>query len=103
MSFLKRLTKDAFRDGSLAKSRSTFDTASTKQLEEHLRIARYGSFLLTEAVRPSMDLHVVPSAGWWVCAARRQAEPRMTAPGGTEGPVEAGARIWVKATAMDGR
>ena len=64
MGFLKRLTKDTFRDGSPAKSRSAFDTASTKQLEEHLRIARYGSFLLTDAVRPSMDLHVVPSAGW---------------------------------------
>ncbi len=64
MGFLKRLTKDAFRDGSPAKSRSAFDTASTQQLEEHLRIARYGSFLLTDAVRPSMDLNVVPSAGW---------------------------------------
>jgi len=64
MGFLKRLTKDTFRDGSPTKSRSAFDTATTKQLEEHLRIARYGSFLLTEAVRPSMDLQVVPSAGW---------------------------------------
>ena len=64
MGFLKRLTKDTFRDGAPTKSRSAFDTATTKQLEEHLRIARYGSFLLTEAVRPSMDLQVVPSAGW---------------------------------------
>ena len=64
MGFLTRLTKDAFRDGSLTKSRSAFDTANTKQLEEHLRIARYGSFLLTDAVRPSMDLSVIPSAGW---------------------------------------
>lgn len=64
MSFLKRLTKDAFRDGSPNRARSAFDTASTKQLDEHLRTARYGSFLLTEAVRPSLDLEVVPSAGW---------------------------------------
>lgn len=64
MGFLKRLTKDAFRDGSLTKSRSPFDSASPKQLEDHLRIARYGSFLLTDAVRPSIDLTVVPSAGW---------------------------------------
>lgn len=64
MGFLKRLTRDTLRDGSSTKSRSAFDTASTKQLEEHLRIARYGSFLLTDAVRPSMDLQVVPSAGW---------------------------------------
>ncbi len=64
MGFLTRLTKDAFRDGSLTKPRSAFDTATTKQLEEHLRIARYGSFLLTDAVRPSIDLPVIPSAGW---------------------------------------
>ncbi|RLS56480.1 MAG: hypothetical protein DWH91_06725 [Planctomycetota bacterium] len=64
MSFLKRLTRDAFRDGSPTKTRSPFDTASPKQLDEHLRTARYGSFLLTEAVRPSMNLEVVPSAGW---------------------------------------
>lgn len=64
MGFLKRLTKDAFRDGSPAKSRSAFDSASPRQLEEHLKIARYGSFLLTDAVRPSIDLQVVPSAGW---------------------------------------
>ena len=64
MGFLKRLQRDTFRDGAPAKPRSAFDTATTKQLEEHLRIARYGSFLLTDAVRPSIDLQVVPSAGW---------------------------------------
>jgi hypothetical protein len=33
-------------------------------MEEHLAIGRYGSFVLTDAVRPSYDLQVVPSAGW---------------------------------------
>ena len=37
---------------------------SSTQLDEHLRIARYGSFLLTDAIRPAFDLSVVPSAGW---------------------------------------
>lgn len=64
MSFLKRLIKNAFRDETVARGRSSFDTVSEQQLEDHLRIARYGSYLLTDAIRPSVDLQVVPSAGW---------------------------------------
>jgi hypothetical protein len=64
MGFLKRVIKTTFRDGYQAQSRSSFQNLSEDQLEEHLRIARYGSFLLTEAVRPSFNLEVVPSAGY---------------------------------------
>ena len=39
-------------------------SASTSELDKHLGIARYGSFLLTDAIRPALDLKVVPSAGW---------------------------------------
>lgn len=64
MGFIKRSTRTTVRDAGLRKGRSSFDGVSDEQLEEHLAIARYGSFLLTDAIRPSFDLQVVPSAGW---------------------------------------
>lgn len=64
MGFLKKSARTNSRDGGSRKGRSSFDGVSETQLEEHLAIARYGSFRLTEAVRPSYDLQVVPSAGW---------------------------------------
>ncbi len=36
------------------------------QLAAHLRVDRYGDFLLTEAIRPSIDLQVVPRQGFRV-------------------------------------
>ena len=63
MGFLKRVIKTTFRDGHPAKSHSSFEDVSESQLEQHLSIARYGSFLLTDAVRPAFNLEVVPSAG----------------------------------------
>ncbi len=43
---------------------SSFDTVSEQDLEAHLGVSRYGSFELTDAVRPSYNLEVVPSAGF---------------------------------------
>jgi hypothetical protein len=63
MGFLKRVIKTTFRDGFQARGHSSFENISENQLEQHLSIARYGSFLLTDAVRPSFNLEVVPSAG----------------------------------------
>ncbi|HZT80257.1 MAG TPA: hypothetical protein VFA26_08545 [Gemmataceae bacterium] len=37
---------------------------SQDELAAHLRIDRYGSFLLTDAIRPSLDLQVVPREGF---------------------------------------
>ena len=64
MGFLKRFIKSSARDVYPSKRSSSFDQVSESQLEEHLSIARYGSFLLTDAVRPSFGLEVVPSAGY---------------------------------------
>jgi hypothetical protein len=64
MGFLQRMIKSTYRDDASQRSRSSFAALSEEQLEEHLAIARYGSFLLTDAVRPSFNLDVVPSAGW---------------------------------------
>ena len=30
----------------------------------HLQVARYGNFMLTDAIRPSFDLQVMPKAGY---------------------------------------
>lgn len=62
MGFLKPKNTTTIRDNPV-KNVSAAAVSST-QLEEHLRIARYGSFLLTDAVRPSLDLKVIPGAGW---------------------------------------
>ena len=40
------------------------------KLAAHLRVDRYGDFLLTEAIRPSVDLQVVPHQGYRVSTYR---------------------------------
>lgn len=62
MGFLKPKPANTVRDNAVARGMQT--TATATQLEEHLGIARYGSFLLTDAVRPAFDLKVIPGAGW---------------------------------------
>ncbi|WP_437223560.1 hypothetical protein SH661x_003264 [Planctomicrobium sp. SH661] len=64
MGNLKGHTRNTFRDGVATRGSSSFIGLSESQLEEHLNVARYGSFMLTDAVRPAFDLAVVPSAGW---------------------------------------
>jgi hypothetical protein len=39
---------------------------STKKLTAHLQVDRYGDFRLTDAIRPSLDLQVVPRQGFRV-------------------------------------
>lgn len=64
MGFLKRVIKNTHREGAIESQKSGFDHLSEEQLEHHLSIARYGSFKLTDAIRPSYNLEVVPSAGY---------------------------------------
>jgi hypothetical protein len=45
-------------------SRTGFDDLSQEQLDDHLRIGRYGDFVLTDAIRPSITLDVIPRAGY---------------------------------------
>lgn len=64
MGFLKKFFKNVFRDGHPHTAASSFENLSEDQLEAHMKIARYGDFLLTEAIRPSFDLQVIPAAGY---------------------------------------
>ncbi|MFN0051615.1 MAG: hypothetical protein ACKV0T_05450 [Planctomycetales bacterium] len=64
MGFLKRFFKNVFRDGHAHAGASSFENLTEDQLEAHMKIARYGDFVLSDAIRPSFDLQVVPSAGY---------------------------------------
>lgn len=64
MGFLKKFFRNAFRDCPSVGTASSFEKLSEEELEAHLGVARYGSFLLTDAIRPSYDLQVVPSEGY---------------------------------------
>ncbi|GIW91101.1 MAG: hypothetical protein KatS3mg109_1533 [Pirellulaceae bacterium] len=47
-----------------AKAPGSFARITEEQLEAHLRVDRYGDFLLTDAIRPSYDLQIVPRQGY---------------------------------------
>lgn len=64
MGFLKKFFRNVFRDGSPVETTSSFQKLSEEELEAHLGVVRYGSFTLTEAIRPSYDLQVVPTQGY---------------------------------------
>ena len=64
MGFLKKFFRNVLRDGSFPAGTSSFQSLSEEELESHLGVSRYGDFNLTEAVRPSYDLQVVPSQGY---------------------------------------
>jgi len=64
MDFLKKFMSAKTRESAPERPASSFAELSDDQLETHLKIARYGNFVLTEAVRPSYDLQVVPRTGY---------------------------------------
>lgn len=43
---------------------TSFGSLSDEQLEAHLEVFRYGAFDLTDAVRPAMELQIVPRQGF---------------------------------------
>ena len=64
MGFLKKIFRNVFRDAVPAHTSSSFDRLSDEELEAHLGVVRYGSFMLSGAIRPSYDLQVVPCQGY---------------------------------------
>ena len=64
MGFLKRFFRNVFRDGAAPTGTSSFEQLSEAELEAHLGVSRYGNFALTDAIRPSFDLQVVPRQGY---------------------------------------
>lgn len=64
MGFLKRFFKNVFHESEFARLGNSFEHLSEEQLEAHLDVGNYNGFELTEAVRPSFDLKVVPTQGY---------------------------------------
>jgi hypothetical protein len=68
MGFLKSFFTNVFDEQQQAVvaplPSSSFDALSDEELEAHLGVSRYGSFELTDAVRPSYSLDVVPRSGF---------------------------------------
>jgi len=64
MGFLKNFFRNVFHEEGLVQGTSSFEQLNEDELEAHLGVNRYGNFVLTDAVRPSYDLDVVPSAGF---------------------------------------
>lgn len=65
MGFLKKFFRNVFHEELAGHNgTSSFESLDEEELEAHLGVSRYGSFHLTEAVRPSYGLDVVPSAGF---------------------------------------
>ncbi len=65
MGFLKNFFENVFQeDAAPVPATSSFEHLSTEELEAHLGVKRYGAFTLTEAIRPSYDLKVVPCQGY---------------------------------------
>ena len=64
MSFLQRFLERVLRNNPGRMARTSFDDLSQDQLDAHLRVGRYGNFFLTDAVRPSIGLDVIPREGY---------------------------------------
>lgn len=64
MGFLKKFFRNVYQEDASVAGESAFEAVSETQLEAHLGVARYGSFVLSDAVRPSYGLEVVPSCGF---------------------------------------
>ncbi len=66
MGFLKNFFTNVFHEETVAPVRpaSSFEQLTSEELEVHLGINRYGDFVLSDAIRPSYDLEIIPSAGF---------------------------------------
>lgn len=64
MSFIQRFLERVLRNNPTRMPRTSFDDLNQEQLDAHLRVGRYGNFTLTDAVRPSIGLDVIPREGY---------------------------------------
>jgi len=64
MSFIQRFLERVLRTNTSRMPRTSFDDLSQEQLDAHLRVGQYGTFALTDAVRPSFGLDIVPREGY---------------------------------------
>lgn len=65
MGFLKRILRNGVVDDTLrGVPDGSFESLSDEELQVHMGIETYGVFELTDAIRPSYDLQIVPRQGF---------------------------------------
>jgi hypothetical protein len=64
MGTLKRFYRNVLQNHVSFVSGSNEERIHALELESHLATAKYGSFTLTDAVRPSFDLKIIPEEGY---------------------------------------
>jgi len=64
MSTLKRFYRNVLQNHVSFVSGSNEERIHTLELESHLATVKYGNFTLTDAVRPSFDLKIIPEQGY---------------------------------------
>ncbi len=65
MGFLKRILRNGISDDATrAASNGSFESLTDEELQAHMGISSYGVFDLTDAIRPSYDLQIVPRQGF---------------------------------------
>ncbi len=65
MGFLKRILRNGMTDDpARVDSDGSFESLTDAELQVHMGIASYGVFDLTDAIRPSYDLQVIPRQGY---------------------------------------
>ncbi len=64
MSFLQRFLERVLRSNPGRMPRTSFEDLTQDELDAHLQIGHYGEFALTDAVRPSIALDVIPREGY---------------------------------------
>ncbi len=64
MSFIQRFLERVLRNSPRRMARTSFEDLSQDELDAHLQVGRYGDFLLTDAIRPSFGLEIVPREGY---------------------------------------
>jgi hypothetical protein len=65
MGFLKRILRNGTsEDATRVIPDGSFESLTDEELQTHMGISTYGAFEMTDAVRPSYDLKVVPSQGF---------------------------------------
>ncbi len=64
MGFLKNFFTNVYANEAAPRAATGFGQLTSDELEAHLGVSRYGDFELSDAVRPSYNLEVVPSAGF---------------------------------------
>lgn len=64
MSFIQRFLERVLRHSPRRMPRTSFEDLSQDELDAHLQVGQYGDFSLTDAIRPSFGLEIVPREGY---------------------------------------